>query len=98
MKPLFAMHADPALDRSLDAEKDVLPLLAFLQEVERAGPPPDTTSQRLVFVILGVAGAAAGLVLMDFAWRRRLTGVRSRLVGGAHELQRQRQAWQGLDP
>lgn len=82
MKPLFALHADPARDRSLDAEKDVLPLLAFLQEVERAGPPPDTTSQRLVFVILGVAGAAAGLVLMDFAWRRRLTGVRSRLVGG----------------
>lgn len=82
MKPLFASNADPALDRSMDADKDVLALLAFLQQVERDGPPPSRTPQRLAFVFLGVALAAALLVLMDFAWRGRLSGVRSRLVGG----------------
>jgi hypothetical protein len=40
MKPLFAAHADPGRDRSMDADKDVLPLLAFLQQIERDGPRP----------------------------------------------------------
>lgn len=75
MKPLFAAHP-------MDPEQDVLPLLAFLEDVARRGAAQSTLPARLVFLLLGVGGAAAALVLMDFAWRRRFRGVRSRLVGG----------------
>ncbi len=75
MKPLFTRHP-------LDPEQDVLPLLAFFEDVGRQGAAPDPTPSRLTYVLLGAAGAAVLLVLMDFAWRRRFRGVRSRLVGG----------------
>lgn len=75
MKPLFA-------GRALDPEQEVLPLLALLEDGARHGPAPDPTPGRLLLLLSGAGLAAALLVLMDFAWRRRLRGVRSRLVGG----------------
>jgi cytochrome c2 len=78
MKPLFRQGGPQALDD----EQDVIPLLAFLERAAQAPPPADRTAQRLIFVLLGVAGAAVALVLMDFAWRRRFRGVRASLVKG----------------
>lgn len=75
MKPLFGA-------RPLDGDQDLLPLLAFLEDAARQGPPPDALPGRLVLVLSGAAVAALLLVLMDVAWRRRLRGVRRRLVGG----------------
>ena len=75
MKPQFA-------GRPLDPETEVLPILAYLKDVSDRHPSPDRTGQRLAFVLVGVAGAALLLVLMDLAWRRRFHGVRSALVKG----------------
>ena len=76
MKPQFGT-------RPLDPEAEVLPLLAYLKDVSDRHASPDRTGQRLAFVLVGVAGAALLLVLMDLAWRRRFHGVRSALVKGA---------------
>jgi len=73
MKPQFTA-------KPLDAEAEVLPILAYLKDVSDRHPSPDRTGQRLAFVLVGAAGTTLLLVLMDFAWRRRFRGVRAALV------------------
>jgi cytochrome c2 len=75
MKPQFSTHP-------LEPETEILPLLAFLEDASRRGES-DRLGDRLTFVLLGCGAAGIGLVLMDQAWRRRLTGVRAQLVKGA---------------
>lgn len=75
MKPQFGT-------RPLEPETEVLPVLAYLKDVSDRHPSPDRTGQRLAFVLVGAAGAAVLLVLMDLAWKRRFHGVRSALVKG----------------
>jgi cytochrome c2 len=79
MKPQFGLgeRAKP-----LAGDAEILPLVAFLQDVELRNDAPDRTGQRLVFVFLGVGLAAGALVALDFAWRRRFRGVRAPLVKG----------------
>lgn len=78
MRPLFRDDGPQAFSD----ERDVIPLLAFLEQTAKQPGAPDRTGQRLVFVLLGIAGTAVALVLMDFAWRRRFRGVRASLVKG----------------
>lgn len=77
MKPQYG-----AAGRPLDPERDILPLVAFLKDVESRGSAPDRAAEQVTFVLLGVGLAGALLVGMDFAWRRRFRGVRARLVRG----------------
>jgi len=79
MKPQFGLQAG---GRPLVSEAEILPLVAFLADAEAHGAGPDRTGQQLAFVILGVFGAGAALVGLDFAWRRRFRGVRASLVKG----------------
>lgn len=60
-------------------EPEILPLVAYFEDAARKGGD-DNRSGALAFVLIGLAGAALGLVLMDTAWRRRLRGVRRALV------------------
>jgi mono/diheme cytochrome c family protein len=76
MKPLFAPHP-------LDAEQEILPLLAFLEDVARRPPPASAAPRRLAFVLVAAGAAGVFLVLLDRAWRRRFRGVRRRLVESA---------------
>jgi cytochrome c2 len=79
MKPQFGLQPG---GRPLASDDEILPLAAFLSDAEARGAGPDRTGQQLAFVILGVAGAGAALVGLDFAWRRRFRGVRASLTKG----------------
>jgi hypothetical protein len=76
MKPVFGT-------RPLDAEREVIPLLAFLKDASDRHEVPDRTSQRVAFLL--AAGAAAAVLLLgaDLAWKRRFRGVRAALVSQA---------------
>jgi cytochrome c2 len=74
MKPLFG--------RTLDPETEILPVVAFLKDTADRHASPNVTAQRLTFVFVAAAGAAALLVLMDLAWKRRFRGVRAAMVAG----------------
>ncbi len=82
MKPQFAAKPFVADSKNPDAD-EILPVVAFLQDVEIRHAAPDRTAQRLTFVFLGAGAAGALLVLADFAWRRRFRGVRRVLVKGS---------------
>ncbi len=73
MSPVYRKHP-------IDME-EILPLLAFLEDSGKAGLP-DHQGQGIEFLLIGVAGAVLCLLLLDVIWRRRFTGVRSRLVKG----------------
>jgi hypothetical protein len=79
MKPLFAARPFVS-DARHPAGDEILPVLAFLQDVEARRALPDRTAQRLTFVLLAAALAVAALVAMDRAWGRRFRGVRADLV------------------
>jgi mono/diheme cytochrome c family protein len=71
MQPAFASHP-------LDGD-EILALVAYMKETAESGAPsPQPPS--LEFVVWSIGGVAALLTLMDFAWRRRFTGVRRALV------------------
>jgi mono/diheme cytochrome c family protein len=64
-------------DHPLDAEAEILPMLAFLESVNgnaRKG------SSRLVFVLLAFLVTGGFLALADVVWRKRFRGVRKNLV------------------
>ena len=71
----------PVYRESPLTEDEILPLMAYLKGM---GQHADQTDQGpgIEFLILGVVGAALGLLICDVIWRRRFTGVRSRLVKG----------------
>ncbi len=59
---------------------EILPLLAYMKEAaKKEGEAP---GPGIEFLIFGVVGAVAALLLCDFVWRRRFTGVRGKLVRG----------------
>lgn len=73
MSPVYRTHP-------IDVQ-EILPLLAFLEESGKAGLP-DQQGPGIEFLLIGVVGAVILLILLDVVWRRRLTGVRSRLFEG----------------
>jgi mono/diheme cytochrome c family protein len=81
MKPLFGARPF-VIDPKDETADEVLPVLAFLQDVEARRALPDRTGQRLTFVLLAATVAVAAFVAMDRAWGRRFRGVRAALVRG----------------
>jgi cytochrome c2 len=64
----------------LDSE-EILPLVAYF--ADRATAPTESgQAATLVFILLGLAGTAAALVMFDIAWRKRFREVRKTLVQG----------------
>jgi mono/diheme cytochrome c family protein len=59
--------------------EEILPLVAFFEDAARRGGQDDSAA-RLNFFLLGLGGAALGLVAMDAAWKRRFRSVRRTLV------------------
>ncbi len=62
--------------------EEILPLVAFFEDAARSGGQDDSAG-RLNFFLLGLAGSALGLVVMDAAWKRRFRSVRRDLVENA---------------
>ena len=75
MLPTFRAHP-------LEAETEILPLVAYFQHIAQYEEEDDAPSA-LVFLLLGLGGAGACLVLLNGIWRDRFRGVRRRLVEGA---------------
>jgi mono/diheme cytochrome c family protein len=71
MQSVFRNHA-------LD-EDEILSLVAFFADTAVA-PPESGQAATLIFILLGMAGTAAALVLFDVAWRNRFRAVRRALV------------------
>jgi len=67
--------------------EEILPLVAFFEDSARRGGQDDSAA-RLNFFLLGLGGAALGLVAMDTAWKRRFRSVRKTLVESARRTQR----------
>ncbi len=65
----------------LQAE-EVLPIVAYLEDAAQRGGE-DTGVGRVTFLLLGLGGAVACLLLMDGAWRNRFRAVRGPLVDAA---------------
>ena len=71
MAPVFKRHA-------LKPE-EILPLIAFLEDEAHKGGS-DASSAPLTFLLIGLGGAALGLVLCGQAWKDRFRSVRKVLV------------------
>lgn len=75
-------------NRALTVE-EILPLVAVFEQAARNGGEDDSTGT-ITFLLFGLGGAVAGLVLFDAAWRRRFRAVRAPLVaqrrGAKHEV------------
>jgi len=65
-------------DHPLDSE-EILPLVAFFAD-KAVAPPESGQAATLIFILLGLAGTAAALVLFDVAWKKRFRAVRRPLV------------------
>jgi mono/diheme cytochrome c family protein len=62
--------------------EEILPLVAFFEDSAQHGGQDDSAG-RMNFFLLGLAGSALGLVVMDAAWKRRFRSVRRDLVENA---------------
>jgi cytochrome c2 len=60
-------------------QDEILPLVAFFAD-KAVAPPESGQAATLIFILLGLAGTAAMLVIFDVAWRRRFRSVRESLV------------------
>jgi len=67
--------------------EEILPLVAFFEDSARRGGQDDSAA-RLNFFLLGIGGAALGLVAMDAAWKRRFRSVRRTLVENSRRAAR----------
>jgi len=65
-------------DHPLDSE-EILPLVAFFAD-KAVAPPESGQAATLIFILLGLAGTAAALVLFDITWKKRFRAVRRPLV------------------
>jgi len=65
-------------DHPLDSE-EILPLVAFFAD-KAVAPPESGQAATLIFILLGLAGTAAALVLFDVVWKNRFRAVRKPLV------------------
>jgi hypothetical protein len=61
------------------AEDEILPLVAFFAD-KAVAPPESGQAATLIFILLGMAGTIAALVLFDVVWRKRFRSVRQALV------------------
>ena len=59
--------------------EEIDPLLAFFEDATQRRAVADPVAP-LTFFLMGLGGAAFGIVLFDFAWRKRFRSVRRRLV------------------
>jgi len=71
MNPIFKKHP-------LDGE-EILPLVAFLKNETEMDRPVNSTAL-VNFLLFGIAGTVALLVLFDFIWNKRLRAVRRPMV------------------
>ena len=69
--------------------EEILPLVAVFEQGARNGGEDDS-SALITFLLFGLGGAVAGLVVFDTAWKRRFRAVRAPLVakrrGANHEV------------
>ncbi len=72
MRPVFAGRAM--------TQDEIVPLVAFFEDAAQQRSEDGGTS-RLLFLLLGLGGAAFGFLLADGIWRGRFRGVRQELVG-----------------
>ncbi len=77
MQALFAPHP-------LDGDKEILPLLAYFADIAQ-NPPESSQAATLIFILLGLAGTAAALMVFDGLWKGRFTGVRKALVAASSD-------------
>jgi mono/diheme cytochrome c family protein len=61
--------------------EEILPLVAFFERAAK-DPVRDTSRAPIVFLALGLGGAAVGLVVLDGMWKQRFRAVRRPLVRG----------------
>jgi hypothetical protein len=59
--------------------EEILPLLAAFEQAARTPQQANTTVQT-TFFLFGLAGAAAGLFVLDAVWKRRFRSVRRAMV------------------
>ena len=64
-------------------EEEIAHLVAFMQVAEQSGEKLTPTQSVHIFIVSGILGFLLILGILQFAWRRRLTGVRQRLVNEA---------------
>lgn len=74
MKPIFTKH--PLKPEEISA------LTAFFEQTSKETGTENAGAYRLRFILLGLAGAAFGLVVLGLVWKRRIRGVRRALVEG----------------
>jgi mono/diheme cytochrome c family protein len=74
MKPIFNKH--PLKPEEIDA------LTAFFGQTSKETRAENPSAYRLRFILLGLAGAALGLVVLGLIWKRRIRGIRRALVEG----------------
>lgn len=74
--------------RLLD-QKEILPLVAFLEDATKNRRQEDRTVPTMYFFLFGLGGMILGLVIFESAWRNRFQAVRRRIV---HKRQRRGQA------
>jgi mono/diheme cytochrome c family protein len=74
MKPIFNKH--PLKPAEIDA------LTAFFEQTSKESGAEAAGAYRLRFILIGLAGAAFGLVVLGLIWKRRIRGVRRALVEG----------------
>lgn len=74
MKPIFSKH--PLKPDEISA------LTAFFEQTSKETSAEPAGTYRLRFILLGLVGAAIGLVLLGLIWKRRIRGVRRALVEG----------------
>ena len=78
MKPIFNKH--PLKPDEISA------LTAFFEQTSKEAGAENAGAYRLLFVLLGLVGAALGLVLLGLIWKRRIRGIRRALVEGKLEI------------
>ena len=75
MLPTFREHP-------LEGDEEILPLIAYFAEAARTQEEDDAPNA-LVFVLLGLGGAAGCLVAFGGIWKGRFRGARRPLVEAA---------------
>jgi mono/diheme cytochrome c family protein len=74
MKPIFSQR--PLKPAEIDA------LTAFFEQTSKEAGAENARVYRLLFLLIGLAGAALGLVVLGLIWKRRIRGIRRALVEG----------------
>jgi mono/diheme cytochrome c family protein len=73
-------------NQPMDATADILPLLAYFADLAQ-DPPESSQASTLIFILLGLAGAAATLMIFDVLWKGRFRGVRKALVESSRQAE-----------